>query len=182
MLEKLIPLLGMSLEKEEIKALYTAWNAQYPKRITYTANESNIKGKVEKDCIRLYFGRGGNSKYLKPIPTTWAGGFIGMLTMIEFTKKSRGGIPFNVTHAMAANELTAIGVGADALFGAAVAVQSDDRGNRPLSGFWHEQNAGAASDAVAPRAHQQHRRTDDACRGGRRHHRLKKRPVAIHIT
>jgi hypothetical protein len=108
MLEKLIPLLGKSLETEEIKKIYSDWNAQYPKRISCTANEPNIKGKVEKDCIRLYFGRGGNSKYLKPIPTTWEGGFIGMLTMIEFTKKSRGGIPFDVTHAMSPEELTAI--------------------------------------------------------------------------
>jgi hypothetical protein len=108
MLEKLIPLLGMSLEKEEIKAIFTAWNAQYPKRITCTANEPNIKGKVEKDCIRLYFGRGGNSRYLKPIPTKWEGGYIGMLTTIEFTKKSRGGIPFDVTFAMTDEELTAI--------------------------------------------------------------------------
>ncbi len=108
MLEKLIPLLGKSIESEEIKSLYKDWNAQYPKRITCTANESNIKGKVEKDCIRLYFGRGGNSRYLKPIPAAWAGGYIGMLYMIEFTKKSRGGIPFDVTHAMTPNELTAI--------------------------------------------------------------------------
>jgi hypothetical protein len=108
MLEKLIPLLGYSLETEEIKAIYKDWNAQYPKRITCTANESNIKGKVEKDCIRLYFGRGAYSRYLKPIPTTWAGGFIGMLYMIEFTKKSRGGIPFDITHAMTADEITAI--------------------------------------------------------------------------
>jgi hypothetical protein len=108
MLEKLIQLLGYSLETEEIKAIYKDWNAQYPKRITCTANEPNIKGKVEKDCIRLYFGRGGYSKYLKPIPTTWAGGYIGMLYMIEFTKKSRGGIPFDVTPAMTAEELTTI--------------------------------------------------------------------------
>jgi hypothetical protein len=108
MLEKLIPLLGKSLEADEIKAIYKDWNALYPKRITCTANESSIKSKVEKDCIRLYFGRGGYSRYLKPIPTTWEGGFIGMLYMIEFTKKSRGGIPFGVTHAMSYDELTAI--------------------------------------------------------------------------
>jgi hypothetical protein len=108
MLEKLIPLLGKRIDSEEIKAIYISWNAVFPKRISCTANESNIKGKVEKDCIRLYFGRGGNSRYLKPLPTSWDGGYFGMLYMIEFTKKSRGGIPFNVTHAMTADELTAI--------------------------------------------------------------------------
>jgi hypothetical protein len=108
MLEKLIPLLGLRVDNEAIKAIYTSWNAVFPKRISCTANEPNLKGKVEKDCIRLYFGRGGNSRYLKPMPTSWEGGFFGMFYMIEFTKKSRGGIPFGVTHAMSADELTAI--------------------------------------------------------------------------
>jgi hypothetical protein len=108
MLEKLIPLLGKRIDSDEIRAIYTSWNAIFPKRVSCTANEPNIKGKVEKDCIRLYFGRGGNSRYLKPLPTSWVGGYFGMLYMIEFTKKSRGGIPFDVTHAMSGEELTAI--------------------------------------------------------------------------
>ncbi len=108
MKDRLISLLGKSIESEEIKALYSEWGAAYPKRTSCTADNPNIKGKVEKDCIRLYFGRGGNSRHLKPIPTTWEGGYIAILTTIEFTKKRKGGIPFGVEYAMTDDELTAI--------------------------------------------------------------------------
>ncbi len=108
MIDKLLPLLGKSIESSEIKALLENWNVLYPSKITCTADSPGLKGKIEKDCIRLHFGRGGNSRYMKPIPTRFKGGFVAMLTMIEFTKKRRGGIPFDVEFAMTADELTAI--------------------------------------------------------------------------
>jgi hypothetical protein len=108
MIDKLITLLGKSIESEEIKALFADWNAQYPKVITCTADNPSLKGKVERDCVRLYFGKGGNSRYLKPIPAKWEGGYIGQFTLIEFTKKRKGGIPFDVEFSMTAEELTAI--------------------------------------------------------------------------
>jgi hypothetical protein len=108
MIENLISLLGKSIESDEIKDLLMSWNVAYPTKITCTADSPNLKGKIEKDCIRLYFGRGGNSRYLKPIPTRWKGGFVALFTMIEFTKKRKGGIPFEVEHSMTSEELTAI--------------------------------------------------------------------------
>ncbi len=108
MLEQLMPLLGMRVDSQEIKAIFTEWNAVFPKRISCTANEPNIKGKVEKNCFRLYFGRGGNSRYLKPIPTSWQGGCFGIFTMIEITKKQKGPIPFGLSFDMPASELTKI--------------------------------------------------------------------------
>ena len=108
MLDQLIPLLGMRVDSKEIKDIFTEWNAIFPKRVTCTANEPNIKGKVEKNCVRLYFGRGGNSRYLKPIPASWEGGYFGIFTMIEFTKKRKGDMPFDVEFEMEADELTEI--------------------------------------------------------------------------
>jgi hypothetical protein len=108
MLDKLIPLLGMRVDSKEIKDIFTEWNAIFPKRVTCTANEPNIKGKVEKNCVRLYFGRGGNSRYLKPIPASWEGGYFGIFTMIEFTKKRKGDMPFGVEFDMESEELTQI--------------------------------------------------------------------------
>ena len=108
MKNKVISLLGKPIESAEIKALYAEWGAIYPKSIFCTADNPGVKGKVEKDCIRLHFGRGGNSRYLKPIPATWEGGFHAMFTAIEFTKKRKGEIPFGVEYAMTDAELTAI--------------------------------------------------------------------------
>ena len=108
MLDQLIPLLGMRVDSKEIKDIFTEWNAIFPKRVTCTANEPNIKGKVEKNCIRLHFGRGGGSRYLKPIPTTWKGGNVCIFTAIEFTKKRRSEIPFDLRFDMTADEITAI--------------------------------------------------------------------------
>jgi hypothetical protein len=108
MYDKLIPLLGKSIEDKEIKDLLTAWNIVYPKSIYCTPNNTNLKGKIEKNCIRLYFGMGGNSRYLKPIPTSRANSFIAQFTMIEFTKKRTGDIPFGVRFDMTADDLTAI--------------------------------------------------------------------------
>ncbi len=108
MIEKLIPLLGKSLESEEIKTLLTDWRVPYPKSITCSADNPSVKGKIEKDCIRLHFGVGGNSKYLKPIPTRFKGGFVGIFTNFEFTKKRVGGMPFGVEFNMSEAELTKI--------------------------------------------------------------------------
>ena len=108
MLEQLIPLLGMSIVSEEIKALFVDWKVPYPSSVTCTANKPGLKGKVEKNCIRLHFGRGGGSRYLKPIPTTWKGGNVCIFTAIEFTKKRRSEIPFDLRFDMTADEITAI--------------------------------------------------------------------------
>ena len=108
MLDQLIPLLGMRVDSKEIKDIFTEWNAIFPKRVTCTANEPMIKGKIEKNCVRLHFGRGGNSRYLKPIPTSWEGGYFGIFTMIEFTKKRKGNMPFDVEFEMEAEELSEI--------------------------------------------------------------------------
>ncbi len=108
MIEKLLPLLGKSIQSEEIKTLFEEWNAVYPRKPYCTPNEPNLKVKVERDCIRLYFRLGGNSRYMKPIPAHWDGGFIAQFTMMEFTKKRKGGIPFDVEFSMTAEELTAI--------------------------------------------------------------------------
>ena len=107
-MDKLVSLLGHSIESTEIKDLLTDWRVAYPSKITCTIEEPDLKAKIEKDCIRLYFSRGGNSEYLKPIPTKWKGGFVGIFTSIEFTKKRKGGIPFGVEHSMTEAELTAI--------------------------------------------------------------------------
>jgi hypothetical protein len=108
MLEQLIPLLGMRVDSKEIKDIFTEWNAIFPKRVTCSENEPVIKGKVERNCVRLHFGRGGNSQYLKPNPTSWEGGYFGIFTTIEFTKKRKGDMPFEVEFEMEADELTEI--------------------------------------------------------------------------
>ncbi len=107
-MENLVSLLGHSIESPEIKELLTEWRVPYPSKITCTVEEPDLKAKIEKDCIRLYFTRGGNSPYLKPIPTKWKGGFVGLFTSIEFTKKRKGGIPFGVEHNMTEAELTSL--------------------------------------------------------------------------
>ena len=50
MLDQLIPLLGMRVDSKEIKDIFTEWNAIFPKRVTCTTNEPNIKGKIEKNA------------------------------------------------------------------------------------------------------------------------------------
>jgi hypothetical protein len=107
MLDRLIPLLGYNIQSEEIKAIYKEWNALYPKKPYCSNEEPVLKTKVEKDCIRLYFGKGGGSQHLKPIHTSWEGGYVAQLYTIEFTKKSRGGIPLGITHAMSDADVTA---------------------------------------------------------------------------
>ncbi len=108
MYDKLIPLLGKSIEDKEIKELLKEWNIVYPKSIHCTPNYTTLKGKIEKHCIRLYFGMGGNSRYLKPIATAREGRFIAQFTMIEFTPKRTDSIPFGVRFDMTPDELTAI--------------------------------------------------------------------------
>ena len=108
MYDKLIPLLGKSIEDKEIKTLLEEWKIEYPKSIYCTPNYPVLKSKIEKHCIRLYFGMGGNSRYLKPITSSRANSYIAQFTMIEFTKKRTDSIPFGVTFAMTPDELTAI--------------------------------------------------------------------------
>jgi hypothetical protein len=108
MIESLLPLLGKSIEDKEIKDLLTEWNVVYPKSIYCTPNNSNLKEKIEKHCIRLYFGLGGNSRYLKPIPTARANSYIAQFTMIEFTPKRTDSIPLGVRFDMTPDALTAI--------------------------------------------------------------------------
>jgi hypothetical protein len=108
MIEKLITQLGKSIETQEIKNLYKDFGAEYPKTITCTANNDTIKGKIEKDGIKLYMRRGGYSKFLKPIIGKKAGSFIGLFTMIEITKKYKGELPHGVKYDMASKELTSI--------------------------------------------------------------------------
>jgi hypothetical protein len=104
----LLPLLGQSLESEAIKTLFATWGVVYPKTITCTANNDTIRTKMERDGVKLYFGRGGNSRYLKPQLATRKGSYTGLFTMIELTKKYTGPMPFNVMAGMSDSELTAI--------------------------------------------------------------------------
>jgi hypothetical protein len=106
MLEKLYPLLGKSIESEEIKALFEEWGAAYPAKLTCTPNNDTVKTKMKKDGIILYFSLGGNSKYLKPIPAKRANSFIGIFSMIEIDKKCQLDLPFGVSHALQPEALT----------------------------------------------------------------------------
>jgi hypothetical protein len=108
MYDKLLPLLGKSIEDEEIKSLLKEWNIAYPKSINCSANYRTLKGKIEMHCIRLYFGMGGNSRHMKPMPASRANSYIAQFTMIEFTAKRKDGIPFNVRFDMTPEQLTKI--------------------------------------------------------------------------
>jgi hypothetical protein len=108
MIEKLCKLLGKSIESDEIKALFAEWNVEYPKAITCTPNHSTVKTKMEKDGVKLYFTVGGNSKFLKPIPAKRANSYIGIFSMIEFTKKCKLELPFKIERGMSPDELTKI--------------------------------------------------------------------------
>jgi hypothetical protein len=108
MLEKLLSLLGKSVETQEIKDLYKSFGAAYPKKITGNADTSMLKGRVEKDGIELHFGVGGNSKHLTNIPTSKAGTYIARFMMIEITAKYKGEIPHGIQFDMSAEALTKI--------------------------------------------------------------------------
>ena len=58
--------------------------------------------------MRLYFGIAGASPFLTRIPTGWEGGYIAQLVRIEFTPKRTYFIPFDITYAMTAEELTRV--------------------------------------------------------------------------
>jgi hypothetical protein len=106
MIDKLLSQLGTRIDTKEIKALYEEFGATYPKTITCTANNDTIKGKIEKDGIKLYMRRGAYSKYLKPVTTKKAGSYIALFTMIEITSKYMGELPHGVNYKMTGGELT----------------------------------------------------------------------------
>jgi hypothetical protein len=108
MIEKLLPLLGKRIDEKEIKAIFTDWNVPFPRTITCSADRPTIKEKVERNCLRLHFDKGGNSRYMKPIPTEWEGGHICLLTSIEITNKRKRDIPFDLRFDMTNEEITEI--------------------------------------------------------------------------
>jgi hypothetical protein len=108
MLEKLIALLGKSIESEEVKKLFMELGLKYPAKTTCTPNHSSVKGKFEKDGVLLYFTMGGNSRYLTPIPAKVKNSYIGIFSVIEFTKKCTIALPFGVKYNTTPEELTAI--------------------------------------------------------------------------
>jgi hypothetical protein len=108
MLENLYKLLGKSIESEEIKALFKEWKVDYPTKTTCTPNNDQVKTKMKKDGLILYFSRGGNSKYLKPIPAKTKNSYIGIFSMIEVTDKYKLELPFGISLAQKPEELTKI--------------------------------------------------------------------------
>jgi hypothetical protein len=108
MLENLTKLLGKSIESEEIIALFTEWNVEYPKKTTCTPNNDTVKNKMKKDGLILYFSMGGNSKYLKPVPAKYPNSYIGIFSMIEVTNKCKLDLPFGVSLDLKPEELTKI--------------------------------------------------------------------------
>ncbi len=106
MLETLYPLFGYSLESNEIKKIFADWKVELPTKITCTPNNTTVKTKIKKDGVLLYFGKGGNSKYLKPILAKTKNSFIGIFTMIEIDKKCRLELPFKISNETTLNELT----------------------------------------------------------------------------
>jgi hypothetical protein len=108
MLENLCKLLGKSLQSEEIIALFKAWDLAYPTKITCTANNNTVKTKMRKDGVILYFSRGGNSRFLKPIPAKTANSYIGIFSMIEITPKCKLELPFGISFALKPEDFTRI--------------------------------------------------------------------------
>ncbi len=108
MLENLYKLLGKSIESEEIIALFKEWDVDYPTKITCTPNNDQVKTKMKKDGLILYFSRGGNSKYLKPIPAKTKNSYIGIFSMIEVTDKCKLELPFGVSLAQKPEDFTKI--------------------------------------------------------------------------
>jgi hypothetical protein len=106
MLEEIYPLLGKSIESDEIKALFTAWNVEYPKKTTCTPNNSRVKTKMMKDDVLLNFTMGGYSKYTIPIPAKTKNSYVGIFTMIEIKKKCKIKLPFDISHASTPDDLT----------------------------------------------------------------------------
>jgi hypothetical protein len=108
MLEKLLSLLGTSVDTQEIKDLYAEFGAKYPTKITGNADTSMLKGRVKKDGIELHFGAVKNGKYLNPKPTKTAGTNIALFVMIQILDKYKGEIPHGIKYNMSADELTKI--------------------------------------------------------------------------
>ena len=109
MLAKLIALLGKSIESDEIRALFEEWKTDFPKKTFCTADNPGLGScKMEREGIKLYFSRGANSRYLKPVKGWRKSSYIAMLTHIEFQKKRKGEVPFGIKHEMTDEELTAI--------------------------------------------------------------------------
>jgi hypothetical protein len=108
MLENLYNLLGKSIESEEIIALFNEWNIAYPSKTTCTPNNDKVKTKMKKDGLILYFTKGGNSRYLKPIPAKYPNCYIGIFSMIEINDKCKFELPFGVSHQLKPEELTKI--------------------------------------------------------------------------
>jgi hypothetical protein len=108
MLEKLLSLLGTSVDTQEIKDLYAEFGAKYPTKITGNADTSMLKGRVKKDGIELHFGVTANGKYLKPKKTEKEGTYIAMFLMIQILDKYKGELPHGIKYNMSADELTKI--------------------------------------------------------------------------
>jgi hypothetical protein len=109
MIEKLEPLLGNSMESDEIKALFKDWGVAYPKKTTATANNTSLGDcKMKRDGYSLHFHIGYNSKYLKPIPAKTKGSYIGLFRAIIFTPKYKGQLPFGLEVNMEAAAITKI--------------------------------------------------------------------------
>ena len=97
MVDQLIALMGHSIESEEVKKLLVDWNVIYPRKVFCTEENPILKDKIEKHCVRLYFGIAGASPFLTRIPTGWEGGYIAQLVRIEFTTKRTYFITFDIT-------------------------------------------------------------------------------------
>lgn len=63
---------------------------------------------MKKGGLILYFSRGGNSKYLKPIPAKTKNSYVGIFSMIEITGKCKLELPFGILHQLKPEELTKI--------------------------------------------------------------------------
>ncbi len=108
MLEKLLNLLGTSVDTQEIKDLYAEFSAKYPTKITGNADTSMLKGRVKKDGIELHFGVCDNGQYLNPKKTGREGTYIALFVMIQILKEYKGEIPHGIKYNMSADELTKI--------------------------------------------------------------------------
>jgi hypothetical protein len=108
MLEKLLSLLGTSVDTQKIKDLYAEFGATYPTKITGNADTSMLKGRVKKDGIELHFGVTANGKYLKPKKTEKEGTYTAMFLMIQILDKYKGDIPHGIKFDMKAEDLTKI--------------------------------------------------------------------------
>jgi hypothetical protein len=104
----LLPLLGKRIDSNEITSLFAEWGVVYPKTITCTANNDTIRTKMEQNGIKIYFGRGGNSRYLKPQPSQRKGSYTALFALIEFLPKYTRPMPFNLRPEMEDSELNLI--------------------------------------------------------------------------